>query len=166
MFIVLGLYSRIWYLFLHQSAPPVGSPCNPTNREVAQLSNDAMDATWLFPMGSNQKQRCCSEFTKWHDIYTPEECADEWRQSNADFKLLCHEWIHHVRHHVHDGHCIGEFATVIWRLDSFTVSFRDDVGGKFGLRELASVNRWTSQWAWPNYKNILPAWFEKFWCMC
>ena len=40
-------------------------------------------------MVSNQKQRCGSEFTKWHDdIYTPEECADEWRQNNADLKLL------------------------------------------------------------------------------
>ena len=25
---------------------------------------------------------------KWHDIYTPEECMDEWRQNNADLKLL------------------------------------------------------------------------------
>ena len=37
---------------------------------------------------SNRKQRCGSEFAKWHDIYTPEECADEWRQYNADFKLI------------------------------------------------------------------------------
>ena len=42
----------------------------------------------FIPMGSNQKQRCGSEFVKWHDIYTPEECADEWRQNNADLKLL------------------------------------------------------------------------------
>ena len=37
---------------------------------------------------------------------------------------LCHEWFHHFRHHVHDGHWTGEFATVIWRLHCFTVSFR------------------------------------------
>ena len=42
----------------------------------------------LIPMESNQKQRCGSEFAKWHDIYTPEECADEWRQHNADLKVL------------------------------------------------------------------------------
>ena len=42
-------------------------------------------------------------------------------KKNADLKLLCHERFHHVRHHVHDGHCIGEFATVIWRLYLFTV---------------------------------------------
>ena len=42
----------------------------------------------FIPMGSNQKQRCGSEFAKWHDIYTQEECADEWKQHNADLKLL------------------------------------------------------------------------------
>ena len=50
-------------------------------------------------------------------------------QNNTDLKLLCHEWFHHVRHHVHDGHCTGEFATVIWRLESSTVSFRGDFHG-------------------------------------
>ena len=39
---------------------------------------------------------------------------------------LCHEWFHHFRHHVHDGHWTGKFATVIWRLHCFTVSFRGD----------------------------------------
>ena len=39
-------------------------------------------------MGINQTQRCGSEVSKWHDIYTPEECADEWRQNNADLKIL------------------------------------------------------------------------------
>ena len=119
----LGLYSRIWNLFLHQSAPPVQSPCNPTITEVAQLSNDAVGAARSIPMGSNQKQRCGSEFAKWHAIYTSKECPGEWRQTSADLKLLYHKWFHHVRHHVHDGHCTGEFATVIWRLDSVTVSF-------------------------------------------
>ena len=83
MFIVL--YSRIWTLFLHQSAP-VRSVCNPTNTEVAQLSNEAVGAARFVPMGSNQKQRCGSKFAKWHDIYRPEKCADEWRQNNADIK--------------------------------------------------------------------------------
>ena len=32
-------------------------------------------------LGSNQKQCCGFDFTKWHDIYIPEECADEWRQN-------------------------------------------------------------------------------------
>ena len=47
---------------------------------------------------------------------------------------LCHEWFHHFRHHVHDGHWTGEFATVIWRLHCFTVSFRGDVRGESGPR--------------------------------
>ena len=63
---------------------------------------------------TTKNRRCGSEFAKWNDIYIPEECEDEWRQNNADLKLLCHEWFHHhVRYHVHDGHCSGEFATVI-----------------------------------------------------
>ena len=47
---------------------------------------------------------------------------------------LCHEWFHHFRHHVHDGHWTGEFATVIWRQHCFTVSFRGDVRGESGPR--------------------------------
>ena len=47
---------------------------------------------------------------------------------------LCHEWFHHFRHHVHDGHWTEEFATVIWRLHCFTVSFRGDVRGESGPR--------------------------------
>ena len=90
--------------------------------------------------GQQQNQRCGSKFVKLHDFYTPEECVDEWRQNNADLKLLCHECFHHVQHHVHDSHCIGEFTTVIWCLDSFTVLFRSYDCGESGLRELASVN--------------------------
>ena len=47
---------------------------------------------------------------------------------------LSHEWFHHFRHHVHDRHWTGEFATVIWRLHCFTVSFRGDVRGESGPR--------------------------------
>ena len=48
----------------------------------------AVSAAPSIPMGSNQKQRCGSEFAKWYDIYTPEECADDRRQNNADLKLF------------------------------------------------------------------------------
>ena len=56
----------------------------------------AVGAAPFIPMKSNQKERCGSAFTKWHDIYTPEECADECRQNNADLKLVgnCHEWLY------------------------------------------------------------------------
>ena len=47
---------------------------------------------------------------------------------------LCDDWFHHFRHHVHDGHWTGEFATVIWRLPCFTVSFRGDIRGESGPR--------------------------------
>ena len=47
---------------------------------------------------------------------------------------LCHKWFHHFRHHVHDGHWTGEFATIIWRLHCFIVSFRGDVRGESGPR--------------------------------
>ena len=136
MVIVWGLYSRTCYLLFvfYQSAPPVQSPCNLMNREVAQLSNDAVGALRLIPMGNNQNQCCGSELAKWHDICTSEECVDELRQNNADFKLLCHEWFHRVRHHVHVGLFTGEFATVIWRIDSFTVSFRGDIPRRMQTR--------------------------------
>ena len=45
MFIVLGLYSRLYTLLLRQSVPPIWSIFNPTNTEVAQLSNS--DARWV-----------------------------------------------------------------------------------------------------------------------
>ena len=47
---------------------------------------------------------------------------------------LCHEWFHHFRHHVNDYYWTGEFATVIWRLHCFTVSFHGDVRGESGPR--------------------------------
>ena len=77
---------------------------------------------------------------------------------------LCHEWFHHVRHHdnVHHGHWSGEFDTVIWRLHCFTVSFRGDVRGESGPRELALVNWRTPQWAHGQFtRTIIPDWFRK-----
>ena len=85
---------------------------------------------------------------------------------------LCHEWFHHVRNQVHDdGHWTGEFATVIWSLHCFTVSFRGDVRGESCPKELASVIWRTPQWARGQFtRTIIPDWFEKwrdikFWYM-
>ena len=84
---------------------------------------------------------------------------------------LHHEWFHHVRHHVHDGHWTGEFATVIRRLHCFTVSFRGDVRGESGPKEHAPVNWRIPQWARGQFKRtIIPDWFNKwrdmkFWYM-
>ena len=123
-------------------------------------------------MGSNQKQRCGSEFAKWHDIYTPEECVDEWRQNNADLKLLGNcDMNGFIMFDIMFMTATGEFATVIWRLHCFTVSFRGDVRGE-SARELASVNWRTPQWARGQItRTIIPDWFEnwrdiKFWYMC
>ena len=159
----------------HTSANPMHKNDNKTShtiREVAQPSNDEVGAAWLIPMGAT-KNSTVALSSRNDMLSTPEGCADEWRQKNADFKLLCHEWFHNVRHHAHDGHCTGEFAAVIWRPDSFTVSSRGDVRGESGLRELASINRRTPQWARGRFtKIILPARFEncryiKFWSqMC
>ena len=118
----------------------------------------------LIPMGSNQTQCCGSGFAKRHDIYTPEECTDEWRQNNADLKLL--------ENCVMNGHWTGEFATVIWRLRCFRVSFLGDLRGESGPRELASVNWRTLQWARGQFtRTIIPDWLKKrrdikLWYMC
>ena len=85
---------------------------------------------------------------------------------------LCDEWFHHIWRYVHDGHWTGEFATVIWRLHCFTVSFLGDVRRESGPRELASVNLGTLQWARGQFtRTIIPDWFAKrrdikFWYMC
>ena len=64
-------------------------------------------------------------------------------QNSADFKLLCHEWFHHVRHHAYAGHSIIQFGTIVRGLDCFSVSFPGDVRGEPGLRELVSVSQRT-----------------------
>ena len=132
-----------------------------TDTEVAQLSSmHAQRRAWS---GRNQKQRRGSEFVKWHDIYTPEECADEWRQNNDDLKLL--------ENCVMNGFIMFgimfmtatglDNSPVIWRLQCFTVSFSGDVRGEFGPRKLASVNWRTPQWARSHFtRTIIPDWFE------
>ena len=66
-------------------------------------------------MGSNQKQCCGSEFTKWHDIYLyTRGVRGRIKAKQRWFKVireLCHEWFHHV----HDGHWT-------WEFDVYTVS--------------------------------------------
>ena len=146
MFIVRGLYSRMKILPLHPSASPICAI-----RRIEKLAN-CQTSRWV-PLGwsrwgATKHQHCNSEYASGHDIYTPEECADEWMPLNAaDFKWLWHEWFHHVRRHVPDGHSIAEIlTTIIWRLNSFTVYFR----GGVRLKELASVDRIT----WLRNRNV------------
>ena len=85
---------------------------------------------------------------------------------------LCHEWFHHVRHHVHDGNWTWEFVTDIWRLHCFTVSFRGDVRGESGPRELAQSIGELHNGHVANLHELLyqtgsKKWRDiKFWYMC
>ena len=114
-------------LFLPQSVPLARYIFNPTNTEVAQLSNnDAQPKTapWLW----------VCEITRY--IYTRE--VREWMKAKQRWlkvtRELCHKWFHHFRNYVHGGHWTGEFAIVIWRLPCFTVSFRGDIRGESSPR--------------------------------
>ena len=116
---------------------------NPTNTEVAQLSTKsttwrrAIGAPGIHPDGEQPKTALwlwVREIT-WY-LYT-RGVRGRMKAKQRWFKVtreLCHEWFHHFRHHVHDGHWTGEFATVIWRLHCFTFSFRGDVRGESGPR--------------------------------
>ena len=67
----------------------------------------------------------------------------------------------------------GEFATVIWRLHCFTVSFRGERPRRIRphITRLSQLEN-SAMGTWPIYKNsIIPDWFEKwrdikFWCRC
>ena len=128
---------------LPQSVPPARRIFNPTKTEVVQLSTKS--TTWrraigtpgIHPDGEQPKTALwlwVREIT-WY-LYTRGVCR-RMKAKQRWFKVtreLCHEWFHHFRHHVHDGHWTGEFTTVIWRLHCFTVSFRGDVRGESGPR--------------------------------
>ena len=67
----------------------------------------------------------------------------------------------------------GEFATVIWRLHCFTVSFRGERPRRIRpqITRLSQLEN-SAMGTWPIYKNsIIPDWFEKwreikFWYRC
>ena len=130
---------------MHQDPLLVASICayifNPTNTEVAQLST-----TWrrvvgaapgIHPDGEQPKTVLwlwVREIT-WY-LYT------RWVRGRMKAKQRYREWFHHFRHHVHDGHWTGEFATVIWRLHcrtpqwargQFTRSLLYQTGSKNGV---------------------------------
>ena len=123
----------------------------------------------------NKKQRCGSEFAKWHDIYTPEECADEWRQNNADLKLL--------QNCVMNALMFGivfmtatELENSPQSFDVYTVSQSHSVvmsaENPAPENSPQSIHWRTPQWARGQFtRTIMPDWFEewrdiKFWYMC
>ena len=75
---------------LRQSEPPARSILNPTNTEVAQLSNKDPLSVLRHPprLGSNQNSAVALGSRNNIISIQPEESADEWRQNNADLKLL------------------------------------------------------------------------------
>ena len=86
---------------------------------------------------------------------------------------LCHEWFHHFRHHVHDGHWTGEFVTVIWRLHALFHSLVPWWRPRRIRPQITRLSQWenSAMGTWPIYKNSIKAdWFEKwrdikFWYM-
>ena len=111
----------------------------PTNTtEVAQLSTKsttwrrAIGAPGIHPDWEQPKTALWLLSSRNNMISTrTNEGKQRWFKVTRE---LCHEWFHHFRHHVHDGHWTGEFAAVSWRLHCFTVSFRGDVRGESGPR--------------------------------
>ena len=97
----------------------------------------AVSATPSTPIGEQPKtalwlwvcEITCYLYTRW--VHGRMKTKQRWFKVTRE---LSHEWFHHFRHHVHDRHWTGEFATVIWRLHCFTVSFRGDVRGESGPR--------------------------------
>ena len=157
------LYIELALVCWRNTGPPARSPCNPTNCEVAQLSNDAVGAARGSPDGEQTKTALwlwVREIT-WY-LYTRGVRRRMRAKKNADFKLLCREWFHRVRHHVHDGHCTGEFAKVIWRLGSFTVSFRGCPRRIRPKKPRLSQSENSEMDTWPIYKNYSASLFRKF----
>ena len=81
-FIVSGLYSRIKTLHLHTAASPVRPLCI---RRTEKLPNCQTSLYMWVPLGwsrrgATKQKHCKFEYAKWHDIYIPNECADEWMQ--------------------------------------------------------------------------------------
>ena len=93
MFIVLGLYipepEICFCIPLRLSGPHA-------IRWIEKLLN--CQTPWWVLLGCSQwgatpKQHCGSEFVLRHAIYTLEECVDEWRQNNTDYKWLCYSMV-------------------------------------------------------------------------
>ena len=147
MLIVWGLYSRMYTLFLRQSVPSARSIFNPPNTEVAQLSKtkrggeQPKTALWLWV----HEMTCYLYIRGVRGRIKAKQC---WFKFTRE---LCHEWFHHV----HDGHWTAEFATVIWRLHCFTVSFRTWWRSRRIRPQRTHLSQLenSAMGTWPVYKN-------------
>ena len=78
---------------------------------------------------------------------------------------LCHEWFHHFRHHVHDGHWTGEFrhSHLVSTLFHSLVPWWRPRRIRPQITRLSQLEN-SAMGTWPIYKNsIIPYCFEK-WC--
>ena len=144
MFIDLWLYSRFWNFFRINLRRPPSLQCNPMNREVAQLSRKRCGGCrTVDPDGEQPKTALPVALRSLYDmisIYQRSAQMNEGKITLILIKLLCHECFHHVRHYVHDGLCTGEFAAVIWRLDSFTVmTFAENLASENSPQSIAEL---------------------------
>ena len=68
-------------------------------REVAQLSTSGGGCRSVDPDGDTDGILTLNSRNDMISTYTPEECAGEWMQNNAEFRWLCHEWFRRVWYH-------------------------------------------------------------------
>ena len=157
--------------------PPARYIFNPTNTEVAQLSTTWRRAVGAAPGIHPDGEQPKTALWLWVRViiwYLYRGVRGRKKAKQHWFKVtreLCHEWFHHFRHHVHDGHWTGEFATFIWRLHCFSLiawwrprRIRPQIT-RFSQLENSAMG------TWPIYNSIIPDWFEKwrdikFWYMC
>ena len=159
--------------------PPVRAIFNPTNTEVAQLSNRSInDARWVLFHSTRRgaTKNHAAALSSRNDMISIHQRS---ARTNEGKTTLIKSYSRTVSWMVSScsASCswrplTGEFVTVIWRLHCFTASFRGDVRGESGPRELGTVNWRTPQWARGQFTWIIISdWFEKWrdiklWCMC
>ena len=152
---------------------------NPTNTEVAKVST-----TWRCAVGvapgihpdGEQLKTALSLWVReitWY-LYT-RGVRGRMKANQRWFKVtreLCHEWFHHFRHHVHDGHWTGEFAShLASTLFHSLVPWWRSRRIRPRITRLSQLEN-SAMGTWPIYKNsLIPDWFEKwrdikFWYMC
>ena len=129
MFTVLGLYSRTKLCFcLNLCRPPGTYSIRPIEKLLNCQQRD--DVRWVLLQATKNSAVALGSRNNTISIHQWSARTNEGKTTLIYLKVtreLFHEWFHHFRHHVHDGHWTGDFPTVIWRLHCFTVSFRERI---------------------------------------
>ena len=128
-----GLLSKQWTSIRHiLSLLVTANACVHVTAYVAVRRSLSTTYTAVV-LGLLLRQYVSYQFGVWAGYLYTRGLRERMKAKQRWFKVtreLCHEWFHHFRHHIHDGHWNGEFATVICRLHCFTVSFRSNVRGE------------------------------------